>query len=270
MWQGLTGGRSVHLTDWPKAADFPQAADLVVDMDRLDAMQGYAQTRSCRRAFVLRYFGDPDVPLTRLILERYSALGFAEWLKIKWLMVCQQFTPIKYQLIEFGLNYEPSMNAFENIRARDFLFLSSGNIVLPLLLLTTLVIWLRHHVIKSGTHINHESSIYSAFIKIGFVAWLLMIFLFLTPAVLHHWPYAAFVAMLIGSAGVIYGSSRKFFIFIFALLTTYTSLNWVLFPILNALSVDHLACFTLGLFYIAFFYCMASKRANNISSRVIN
>ena len=35
MWQGLTGGRSVHLTDWPKAADFPQAADLVVDMDRV-------------------------------------------------------------------------------------------------------------------------------------------------------------------------------------------------------------------------------------------
>jgi ATP-dependent DNA helicase RecQ len=32
-----------------------------VDMDRLDAMQQYAQTRSCRRAFVLRYFGDPDV-----------------------------------------------------------------------------------------------------------------------------------------------------------------------------------------------------------------
>ncbi len=32
-----------------------------VDMDRLDAMQQYAQTRGCRRAFVLRYFGDPDV-----------------------------------------------------------------------------------------------------------------------------------------------------------------------------------------------------------------
>jgi isoleucyl-tRNA synthetase len=35
MWQGLTGGRSVHLTDWPQAADFPQATDLVVDMDRV-------------------------------------------------------------------------------------------------------------------------------------------------------------------------------------------------------------------------------------------
>jgi isoleucyl-tRNA synthetase len=35
MWQGLTGGRSVHLTDWPNAADFPQAADLVFDMDQV-------------------------------------------------------------------------------------------------------------------------------------------------------------------------------------------------------------------------------------------
>jgi ATP-dependent DNA helicase RecQ len=30
------------------------------EMGRLEAMQGYSQTRACRRAFVLRYFGDPD------------------------------------------------------------------------------------------------------------------------------------------------------------------------------------------------------------------
>lgn len=30
------------------------------DMNRLDDMQRYAQTRACRRAFVLRYFGDPE------------------------------------------------------------------------------------------------------------------------------------------------------------------------------------------------------------------
>ncbi len=30
------------------------------DLGRLDAMQRYAQTRYCRRAFVLRYFGDPE------------------------------------------------------------------------------------------------------------------------------------------------------------------------------------------------------------------
>ncbi len=31
------------------------------ELSRLDAMQRYAQTRACRRAFVLRYFGDPEV-----------------------------------------------------------------------------------------------------------------------------------------------------------------------------------------------------------------
>lgn len=30
------------------------------DLARLDAMEGYAQTRYCRRAYLLRYFGDPD------------------------------------------------------------------------------------------------------------------------------------------------------------------------------------------------------------------
>jgi ATP-dependent DNA helicase RecQ len=30
------------------------------DLGRLDAMQRYAQTRYCRRAFILRYFGDPE------------------------------------------------------------------------------------------------------------------------------------------------------------------------------------------------------------------
>lgn len=41
--------------DW-KALEHRRLADL----SRLDAVQRYAQTRTCRRAFVLRYFGDPD------------------------------------------------------------------------------------------------------------------------------------------------------------------------------------------------------------------
>ena len=31
------------------------------ELSRLDSMQRYAQTRACRRAYVLRYFGDPEV-----------------------------------------------------------------------------------------------------------------------------------------------------------------------------------------------------------------
>lgn len=35
MWRGLTGGESVHLTDWPKADELPHDAGLVDAMDRV-------------------------------------------------------------------------------------------------------------------------------------------------------------------------------------------------------------------------------------------
>ncbi len=35
IWQGLTGGRSVHLTDWPDAGQFPADAELVAAMDQV-------------------------------------------------------------------------------------------------------------------------------------------------------------------------------------------------------------------------------------------
>ncbi|MEO6309266.1 MAG: isoleucine--tRNA ligase, partial [Leifsonia sp.] len=38
IWQGLTGGRSVHLTDWPDATAFPADAALVTAMDQVRAI----------------------------------------------------------------------------------------------------------------------------------------------------------------------------------------------------------------------------------------
>ena len=38
VWQGLTGGRSVHLEDWPDATSFPQDDALVAAMDRVRAV----------------------------------------------------------------------------------------------------------------------------------------------------------------------------------------------------------------------------------------
>jgi isoleucyl-tRNA synthetase len=35
IWRGLTGGRSVHLTDWPSADDLPEDAELVAAMDQV-------------------------------------------------------------------------------------------------------------------------------------------------------------------------------------------------------------------------------------------
>jgi ATP-dependent DNA helicase RecQ len=42
----------------------------LTDLARLDAVQRYAQTKSCRRAFVLRYFGDPDVRVSCSACDR--------------------------------------------------------------------------------------------------------------------------------------------------------------------------------------------------------
>jgi len=38
VWRGLTGGESVHLTDWPHAEDYPADATLVAAMDRVRAI----------------------------------------------------------------------------------------------------------------------------------------------------------------------------------------------------------------------------------------
>ena len=45
------------------------------DLSRLDAVQRYAQTRTCRRAFVLRYFGDPDARDTCNACDRCMGIG---------------------------------------------------------------------------------------------------------------------------------------------------------------------------------------------------
>ncbi len=52
IWRGLTGGRSVHLTDWPVADDLPRDDELVQAMDRARAV--CSTTSGLRKAQQLR------------------------------------------------------------------------------------------------------------------------------------------------------------------------------------------------------------------------
>ncbi|HEV7172004.1 isoleucine--tRNA ligase [Pedococcus sp.] len=52
IWRGLTGGRSVHLTDWPEASDLPRDDALVAGMDR--AREICSAASSLRKANGLR------------------------------------------------------------------------------------------------------------------------------------------------------------------------------------------------------------------------
>ncbi|MFF2051632.1 isoleucine--tRNA ligase [Leifsonia sp. NPDC058194] len=70
IWKGLTGGRSVHLTDWPDAAEFPADDALVNAMDRIRTIS--STTLSLRKQAGLRV----RLPLAALtvVAENATAL----------------------------------------------------------------------------------------------------------------------------------------------------------------------------------------------------
>ena len=75
VWRGLTGGRSVHLTDWPDAADLPEDADLVAAMD---AVRGVCSTAlGLRKAGGLRV-RQPLPSLTVVVPGAGALQGYAD------------------------------------------------------------------------------------------------------------------------------------------------------------------------------------------------
>jgi isoleucyl-tRNA synthetase len=60
IWRGLTGGRSVHLTDWPLAADLPEDDGLVAAMDRVREVCSAASSLRKSRGLRVR------LPLSKL------------------------------------------------------------------------------------------------------------------------------------------------------------------------------------------------------------
>jgi len=76
VWKGLTGGRSVHLTDWPDAADLPADAELVAQMDAVRAIAsvGNALRKQARKRVrlplpTLTVVGDVDVAPFAAVLQ---------------------------------------------------------------------------------------------------------------------------------------------------------------------------------------------------------
>ncbi|WP_375400621.1 isoleucine--tRNA ligase [uncultured Amnibacterium sp.] len=72
VWRGLTGGRSVHLTDWPDADAFPVDADLVARMGRLRDISSV--TLALRKQAGLRV----RLPLSSLTVVADDAAALAD------------------------------------------------------------------------------------------------------------------------------------------------------------------------------------------------
>ncbi len=71
IWKDLTGGRSVHLTDWPQASEFPADAALVAAMDRVRQVSSVAL--SLRKSAGLRV----RLPLAELTVVADGAAALA-------------------------------------------------------------------------------------------------------------------------------------------------------------------------------------------------
>jgi isoleucyl-tRNA synthetase len=76
IWRGLTGGKSVHLTDWPLVDELPNDAVLVAEMDRVRQV--------CSAALALRKTNDLRVrlPLQRLTVAAKDGEGLASYAAI--------------------------------------------------------------------------------------------------------------------------------------------------------------------------------------------
>jgi isoleucyl-tRNA synthetase len=76
VWRGLTGGRSVHLTDFPVAADLPSDDALVTAMDQVRQVASTAL--SLRKANKLRV----RLPLAKLVIAAADAASVADFADI--------------------------------------------------------------------------------------------------------------------------------------------------------------------------------------------
>ncbi len=73
VWQGLTGGRSVHLQDWPDADAFPAADDIRTAMDAVREVSSVANALRKREGKRVR------LPLARLTVVVSDAAALAQF-----------------------------------------------------------------------------------------------------------------------------------------------------------------------------------------------
>lgn len=109
IWQGLTAGRSVHLTDWPDAALFPAADDLVAAMDRVRQIASSGLALRKARGLRVRL---PLAELTVVVDEVAGLDDFVDILQEELNVKSVTLRPLTPEsLPEFGITHRLTVNA---------------------------------------------------------------------------------------------------------------------------------------------------------------
>jgi len=94
IWRGLTGGRSVHLENWPNAEELPQDASLVSAMDQVRTVSSVAS--SLRKANSLRV----RLPLAKLTVVTANAGALGQFREI----LAEELNVKSVELVELSLD----------------------------------------------------------------------------------------------------------------------------------------------------------------------
>ena len=109
IWRGLTGGRSVHLADWPDASEFPVDTELVRSMDRVREVASAGLALRKTRGLRVRL---PLAELTVVAPDAESLDGFADILRDE--LNVKQISVVHLadsSLGDFGITKRLSVNA---------------------------------------------------------------------------------------------------------------------------------------------------------------
>ncbi|NLF04480.1 MAG: class I tRNA ligase family protein, partial [Actinomycetales bacterium] len=111
IWRGLTGGRSVHLTDWPLASGFGSDDDLVAAMER--TREVVSATLALRKAAGLRV-RQPLLSVTAVVpggLDEHLRQIVAHELNVREVRVVDLDSLTEDEVARFGVTSTLSVNA---------------------------------------------------------------------------------------------------------------------------------------------------------------
>lgn len=189
-------------------------------------------------------FGQPELSIWHMLLERYRELDIWQWLEIKRVMLLETFLPLHHPIAQIGLNADSGAGTIDKLRAWDFMLLSKGNV--SVLLFPILAAWAAAKAYATRQrNVLQQVQPFAVLAAVSVAAWLLVVILFLVPPVLIVWPQAAVFGLALGGSTVVY--NRYPFIFFTTLLATitYTGVVWILSPLRLALAIDIGAAATL-------------------------
>jgi isoleucyl-tRNA synthetase len=109
VWRGLTGGESVHVTDWPTASEFPADHDLVTAMDRVRevASAGLALRKS--QSLRVRL---PLANLTVVVPDATTVANFTDILRDELNVKSVSVVELRDESVgEYGITRRLSVNA---------------------------------------------------------------------------------------------------------------------------------------------------------------